>query len=136
MNSPLCMQRALIRDTPNYCQQTSALQPPMANYRHWFATLAAQALAQVPAPQPDSSSCRKFAQEFYDWYLPFSQKKTQQPAAYLALRRPREVFSPELLKALRIDAEASVRAKGEFVGLDFDPFFGSQDLGKLNYLVE
>jgi hypothetical protein len=29
--------------------------------------------------------------------------------------------------ALRIDSEAQARAKGELVGLDFDPFLGSQD---------
>jgi hypothetical protein len=49
------------------------------------------------------------------------------PASDIALRRKAIVFSPQLLRALRIDSEAQARAKGELVGLDFDPFLGSQD---------
>jgi len=84
-------------------------------------------MAQAPVRQPASSSCRNFAQEFYDWYLPFTKKRAQQAAWYLALQRKPEAFNPDLLKALKIDSEASARAKGELVGLDFDPFAGSQD---------
>jgi hypothetical protein len=96
----------------------------------WFtiiAILSRQAIAQVPDRQQDSSSCRKFSQAFYDWYLPFTQRKTQQPALYVVLQRKPEAFSPDLLRALKIDSEASARAQGELVGLDFDPFVGSQD---------
>jgi hypothetical protein len=92
-----------------------------------LAIVSAPAMAQAQGRQPESSACRKFAQEFYDWYLPWTQKTTKQPASNLAIERKPEAFSPDLLKALKIDADASARAKGELVGLDFDPFLGSQD---------
>jgi hypothetical protein len=111
----------------------------MANYARsahcggWFAILAifsGSAMAQAPVRPPDSSSCRKFVQEFYDWYLPFTQGRAQQPAWNFALQRKPEAFSPGLLKALKIDSAAAARAKGELAGLDFDPFTGSQDPGR------
>lgn len=76
------------------------------------------------------SSCRKFTQEFYDWYAPLVQDIS--PASVsVAQRKIREreteVLSPRLFRALRADNEAQERAKGELVGLDFDPFVGSQD---------
>lgn len=37
------------------------------------------------------------------------------------------MFSPELFHALCEDSETSKKAKGEIVGLDFDPFLNSQD---------
>jgi len=37
------------------------------------------------------------------------------------------VLQPKLLQALRADDEAQAKAQGEIVGLDFDPFAGSQD---------
>ena len=83
--------------------------------------------AQVALPSPESSSCRRFSQQFYDWYVPFTQKNLRLPASDVALQRRGGVFSPELLHALRVDSEAQARAKGELVGLDFDPFVGSQD---------
>ena len=49
------------------------------------------------------------------------------PAFDVALQREPSVFSIDLLHALKIDSEAQARAKGELVGLDFDPFLGSQD---------
>lgn len=83
--------------------------------------------AQV-APRPlQGSSCQRFAQDFYDWYVPFTQKQLHMPASNVPLQRRPTLFSPELLHALRIDSEAQARAKGELVGLDFDPFLGSQD---------
>jgi hypothetical protein len=107
--------------------------PNYARFVHsggWFAMIAifsGPAMAQVPMRKAESSACRKFVQEFYDWYLPLAHKSARQPAWYLALQRKPETFSPDLLKALKIDSEASARAKGELVGLDFDPFVGSQD---------
>ena len=83
--------------------------------------------AQAAPQSPESSSCQRFAQQFYDWYVPFTQKRFHFPASDIALRRKAVVFSPQLLRALRIDSEAQARAKGELVGLDFDPFLGSQD---------
>jgi hypothetical protein len=86
-----------------------------------------QAIAQAPVRQEESLACRKFAQEFYDWYVPFTKQRTQQPAWNFAWQRKPEVFNPGLLKALKLDSEAATRAKGDIVGLDFDPFVGSQD---------
>src|SRR5690349_11376036 len=84
--------------------------------------LPAHAMAQV-APEPqDSSSCRRFVQQYYDWYVPLIQKTRNGPASDVALRRRPEVFNPSLFRALKVDSEASARAKGEIVGLDFDPF--------------
>ena len=78
----------------------------------------------------EDSSCRRFTQEFYDWYAPLVQDIS--PNAVSVARhkirdRELEVLSPRLLRALRADNEAQERAKGELVGLDFDPFVGSQD---------
>jgi hypothetical protein len=104
----------------------------MVRYAHFvlcasIALFSEQAIAQAPARQEESLACRKFAQEFYDWYVPFTKKRTQQPAWNFALQRKPGVFSPGLLKALKLDAEASARVKDDIVGLDFDPFVSSQD---------
>jgi hypothetical protein len=82
--------------------------------------------AQAVPQSPDSSSCQQFAQRFYDWYVPFTQIRLHGPSADVALQRRPETLSPELLNALRADSMAQAHAK-EIVGLDFDPFLGSQD---------
>jgi hypothetical protein len=96
----------------------------------WLAIIlifSVRAIAQTPVQKPETAACRKFTQEFYDWYVPFTKKRMQQPASNVALQRKPEVFSPALLKALKADAEASARVKDDIVGLDFDPFLSSQD---------
>jgi len=85
------------------------------------------ATAQVSTPSPDIQSCRKFTREFYDWYVPYTQKQLSVPASDVAIRRKPGVFSPSLLEALKADSEAQARAKQEIVGIDFDPFVGGQD---------
>lgn len=87
-----------------------------------FSASAQQSV--VPERIPE---CRRFAQEFYSWYVPFTQRRLNGPASDVALRRKSAVFSPGLLKALRIDSEAQARAKGKIDGLDSDPFVGGQD---------
>jgi hypothetical protein len=77
--------------------------------------------------QGQEGSCRRFAQEFYDWYAPITQKETGSPAWDTALQVKRDAFSPHLFRVLKADSEAQARAKGELVGLDFDPFVNSQD---------
>jgi hypothetical protein len=77
--------------------------------------------------QGQEDSCRRFAQEFYDWYAPITQKEMVTPAWDTALQVKRDAFSPQLFRALKADSEAQARAKGELVGLDFDPFVNSQD---------
>ncbi len=96
----------------------------------YFAILAmtsTSAAQQPPARPDDSASCRRFTQAFYDWYVPYLQKELKVPASDIALERKPEVFSPELLRALKEDSAAQARVKEEIVGLDFDPFVGSQD---------
>jgi hypothetical protein len=83
--------------------------------------------AQVASTQDESASCRRFAQAFYDWYVPFTQRQSNGSASDIALRRKADIFEPELLRALKLDSEAQARAKGDLVGIDFDPFVGSQD---------
>jgi hypothetical protein len=99
--------------------------------RYWvllLCTIFAGILSAQVAPQSQESlSCQRFAQQFYDWYVPFTQKQLSGPASDVALQRKPTVFSLNLLHALRTDSEAQTRAKGELVGLDFDPFLGSQD---------
>jgi Protein of unknown function (DUF3828) len=72
-------------------------------------------------------SCRQFTQSFYDWYVPFTQKDASGPAWCIALERKASAFSRRLLQALKQDCDAQVRAKGELVGLDYDPFLSTQD---------
>jgi hypothetical protein len=85
------------------------------------------ARAQQSAQRQGSPSCLQFAQGFYDWYAPITQKETGTPAWDIALHKRRDAFSSQLFRALKADSEAQARAKGELVGLDFDPFVNSQD---------
>ena len=72
-------------------------------------------------------SCRQFTQQFYDWYVPFTQKHANGPAWNLALQRRASAFSPQLFQALKQDSEAQTKAKGEIAGIDYDPFLNTQD---------
>ena len=85
------------------------------------------AAAQVSTPTQDVQSCRQFARQFYDWYVPYTQKRLSGPASDVAIKRKPEVFRPSLLQALKQDSEAQARAKDQIVGIDFDPFVGGQD---------
>jgi hypothetical protein len=86
------------------------------------------AAAQPAAQQSDSTSCRQFVQEFYDWYVPYTHRDDLKgPADYIPVQRRADLFSRDLLQALKTDLKAQAKAKGEVVGLDFDPFVNSQD---------
>jgi hypothetical protein len=92
-----------------------------------FCVVFAATAATQGAPQSQQSlSCQRFAQHFYDWYVPFTQKDLTTTASDVALQHEPSAFSPSLLRALRIDSRAQAQAT-EIVGLDFDPFLGSQD---------
>jgi hypothetical protein len=82
--------------------------------------------AQEPS-LPTQASCLHFVQGFYDWYVPLTKKKMNEPAFNVALQKKPDAFNADLLQALRVDSEASAHAKDDIVGLDFDPFIGSQD---------
>jgi len=72
-------------------------------------------------------SCLRFVQSFYDWYATNALGKKGIIASDYALEHKSQVFSPELLRALKQDADAQAKARGVIVGIDFDPFVGSQD---------
>ena len=91
-----------------------------------FVGASGCAIAQPPAPA-DQDSCRRFVQAFYDWYAPLTQKETNAPTWERALREKRDAFTPALWQALENDARAQAQAQGDIVGIDFDPFLGSQD---------
>lgn len=96
----------------------------------WLAilTIASDFLkAQVTSTPDKTASCRQFAQAFYDWYVPLTQRRMNGPASDVALRRKADMFDPDLVRALKLDSEAQARAKSDLVGIDFDPFVGSQD---------
>jgi hypothetical protein len=91
-----------------------------------FVVASGCAVAQSPAPT-DQDSCRRFVQAFYDWYAPLTRKETSAPAWERALRERRDAFTLALWQALENDARAQAQAHGDIVGIDFDPFLGSQD---------
>jgi len=75
----------------------------------------------------DGSSCRRFVQQFYDWYAPFFQEPFQAPAigrvSDLAIKRKAALFNPDLVRALKADSEAQAHSR-DLVSLDSDPFAG------------
>lgn len=78
------------------------------------------ALAQRPV-----DTCKKFVDGFYAWYLPRIQKTPDLPM--LALKNKPDAFSPVLRTALQADFDASAKVKDDIVGIDYDPFLGSQE---------
>jgi len=90
----------------------------------WFCP-AQQARNGNPTPAgatETQTSCRHFAQSFYDWYVGKAGANFK-----VALREKRSAFSPKLYKAMQEDVEAQAKVRGEIVGLDFDPIVNSQD---------
>src|SRR6202020_115196 len=69
--------------------------------------------------------CRAFVQSFYSWYP--KQDINNVAASDRVLRHKKAVLSPALYRGLKEDAEAQAKAKGDLVGLDFDPFLNAQD---------
>ncbi len=96
----------------------------------------------------DEKACRKFVQEFYDWYLKQSKRDdNKDDPSSTALKTRKDSFDPPLIKKLEEDEAASAKSPDEIVGLDFDPFMNAQDVpesyttGKVarkgqSYLVE
>ena len=87
-----------------------------------------------PQAQIDTAreiSCRLFVQKFYDWYetplVPVPNRKAGQLSSEDVIQLKPGLFSDVLLNLLQEDREAQAKAKGELVGLDFDPFYNSQD---------
>jgi|SRR5208337_430840 len=94
----------------------------------WLTLLVPSGLpqAQTAMSSPDGvKSVRKFAQDFYSWYVP-KALDPRTDSVDLAMKHRGYALSRELLKALKEDSEAQARAH-EIVGLDFDPFLNTQD---------
>jgi hypothetical protein len=87
---------------------------------------AARATNSVDAAAPSDSSAVAFASAFYAAYVPRGNAGGLAAVDSLIAERP-ELFAPPLLRALAQDAAARQAARGEIVGLDFDPFLDSQD---------
>ena len=106
----------------------------MGRYRCCWMTVALVAMgcggSEASARSLDirePESARQFAQAFYDWYVPLSDRV---PATHMdsVMARGRELFTPTLLQALRRDVEAQ-RDAADIISVvgDYDPFLNSQD---------
>ena len=72
------------------------------------------------------SSAVAFVRQFYKLYIPRGIQSGLAATDSIVRERP-AMFSPGLLAALKDDARARAGARGEIVGLDFDPFLAAQD---------
>jgi hypothetical protein len=93
--------------------------------------------AEVAPPRPVATpddpagsveeSARQFAQAFYDWYVPLSNR-TPRTAYDSILTQGTRLFTPTLRQALQRDVDAQ-RAAEEIVSVvgDYDPFLNAQD---------
>jgi len=72
------------------------------------------------------ASCRKFVQQFYNWYLPKAKDEHSGRAGDIVLKYRSNSFSLELRKRLKEDSDAQAKSE-DLVGLDFDPFLNTQD---------
>ncbi len=73
----------------------------------------------------DVSICRAVVSRFYAWYVP-PTPKAPFPSP---LRDKPSLFSPSLRLALQDDKMAQSKSPGVIVGMDFDPFLGSNGPG-------
>jgi hypothetical protein len=74
----------------------------------------------------DDSAALLFVRDFYDAYTPRGIAGGLLVLDGLLVERP-ELFTPQLLVALKRDAAERSAASGYIAGLDFDPFLNSQD---------
>ena len=74
---------------------------------------------------PESAAVQ-FVRGFYSAYTPRGVASGLAAVDSLLKEQP-QLFTPELLQALRRDAAARAAATGEIDGLDFEPFLNSQD---------
>jgi hypothetical protein len=69
-------------------------------------------------------------QIFYDLYAKLARQENKESSDTLAVKQKKANFSPELVRRLKDDADASAKVSSEIVGLDFDPFLNAQDIGE------
>ncbi|MBY0548287.1 MAG: YbjP/YqhG family protein [Candidatus Obscuribacterales bacterium] len=77
-----------------------------------------------PESKITAAECRKFTQEFYDWYS-VQAAKTPPISIEKTVKYKNGLFGPELTKLLLEDSKAQNAVNGEIVGLDFDPFLST-----------
>lgn len=83
--------------------------------------------AQLQAETVENSPL-EFVKGFYSWYLPLLLKNDNNgPASDIAIKQKVDLFSKELIQALRVDSARQVKCPGEICNLDYDPFLMSQD---------
>jgi hypothetical protein len=88
------------------------------------AKVTAVRRARVVPDWPAPNSAREYIKTFFDWYVPRSNKDDAD--WHQTLKLARWDLSPELARLLRDDAEAQAQCR-ELIGLDFDPFLGTQE---------
>jgi hypothetical protein len=72
------------------------------------------------------AGARRFAQEFYDWYVTILERRDG--TSWQVTKRERgAAFAAQLAQALDEDQAASAQNADEIVGLDFDPFLATQE---------
>jgi len=74
-----------------------------------------------------TQTCHKFAQDFYNWYVPSQTKRGEAVTLKEIMTKKRDLFSGPLLEMLKEDNDAQSKAPGEIVGIDWNPFLNSQD---------
>ena len=89
------------------------------------APVSPPATAASALPSIDSAAV-SFVQAFYQTYGPRGAASGLAAVDSLLKERP-TLFTPTLLAALRRDAAARAAAKGDIVGLDWEPLLNSQD---------
>lgn len=88
--------------------------------------MLASGIASAAEKNTQANQIRAYVQGFYDTYL-----KLKNDPLVAALRTQKSSFTPELWASLQEDVAASQKAKGETVGLDFDPFLVGNDPGDI-----
>ncbi len=86
---------------------------------------ASKSASPVNRPPDKKKTCRRFVQEFYNYYVPLVGGEG--PTAEKAIEEKKSLFGQDLYKKLKEDFDAQAKVTGEIVGLDFDPFLNSQD---------
>jgi len=85
------------------------------------------------AQERASDSCRKFVQSFYDWYKTLSDD--ERDCDYVLKKKP-GCFSGALVQQLQQDSIDKKKVPGEWLGLDYDPFLGTDGIPAKRYVAE
>jgi len=92
-----------------------------------YALLTALLLMSGCSAPSRSHPALEATREFYAWYVPIANDlKYPGPSAGAVLKERPQSLTSELASALREDLDAQAKAH-EIVGLDFEPFLGTQD---------